>query len=120
MSSDLQHQEAAGLLPAYVAGTLPDTQYAALIWHLRSCYRCSQEVKEWMLVGRAAQTALPPVLPDHRLLTAVQRRLPAAPSPWSPRRLFSLVWAQAPLVRQQIWTASALVLSLGLVTLLLG
>lgn len=119
MNADLQHAEATDLLAAYVAGTLPVARRAALVAHLRACSRCTQEVEQWAGVARAARTALPPVAPAPHLLAELVRQVQPV-SLWSPQRLVGLVRAQAPLVRQQIWTASALVMSLGLVILLLG
>jgi anti-sigma factor RsiW len=115
----LQHAEAADLLAAYVGGTLPVAQRDALTAHVQACPRCVQELGQWSLLRQAAQAALPPVAPDARLLAEVVRQVQPV-SRWSPRRLVGLIRAQVPLVRQQIWTASALVMSLGLVTVLLG
>lgn len=120
MTSERQHDTVFRLLGEYAAGALSGSTAADVAAHLRSCSQCSAELAQWSAVRQAARTALPPVAPERRLLVAVQQQLAPAPSPWAPDHLLALVWAQAPLVRQQLWAASALVIGLGVVTLLLG
>jgi hypothetical protein len=120
MTSERQHDAAFRLLGEYAAGTLTSSDASGVAEHLRSCSLCTAELAQWSAVRQAARTALPAVVPDRRLPATVQQRLTPVLSPWAPSHLGALVRAQAPLVRQQLWAASALVIGLGVATLLLG
>jgi predicted Fe-S protein YdhL (DUF1289 family) len=114
------HEAAFRLLGEYAAGTLPDGAAAGVAEHLRGCSRCTAELRQWSALRQAARTALPAAMPERPQLAAMRRRMAPVTSPWSPGQLGAVVRAQAPLVRQQLWAASALVIGLGAVTLLLG
>lgn len=116
------------LLPDYVAGQLDKAQRQALESHLAGCAECQADLELWRGVaaevsaaGRAASA--PPALAE-RALEKIRGPRPAQ-NRTSPvlliRRAWLLLRSQAPLVRREIWPASAAVIGLGyLVALLSG
>ncbi len=111
----------AELLPQYAAGTLDEASSRAVAGHLDSCLECREELALWRQVGaaiRAAHAADPMPSPAlvGRALTRVRRARPSLAA-----RAWALLVAQVPLVRREIWPASALVMAIGtLVAALLG
>lgn len=111
----------AELLPLYAAGTLGEGEQRAVAEHLAACAACRAELAFWQEVGSAVQAearALPapaPALLERALARARRRRS----SPL--KRAWALLVAQVPLVRREIWPASALVMAIGcLVAILQG
>jgi Putative zinc-finger len=112
-----EHARLRDLLAGYAAGTLPARERATLTEHLNWCSDCVARLAGWRAIAGGTRTALPAVTPSRDVLDGIRLRVsPSAPI--GPSVLLALVRAQVPLVRPQIWSASALVLSLGvLVTL---
>lgn len=103
----------AELLPLYAAGTLGEGERCAVAEHLAACAECRAELAFWQEVGsavRAESRALPAPSPDllERALARAWRR---RSSPL--KRAWALLVAQVPLVRREIWPASALVMAIG-------
>ncbi len=112
--------ELAELLPLYAAGTLADDERRALDAHLAGCAACREELAFWQQVGAAVTAedrALPapsPALLEGALARARRKRpspLALARGPFA--RAWALLAAQVPLVRRELWTASALVMAVG-------
>ena len=105
--------ELAELLPQYAAATLAGEERRAVEAHLALCPACREELALWREVGAAvtAESAALPTLPP-RLVDAALARA-RRPRPGAVRRAWTLLWAQVPLVRREIWPASALVMALG-------
>ncbi len=107
------HAETQEQLAAFIAGTLSAEERAAVGTHLRECVQCTRAVAEWASIHAAVQQVAPEAMPRPQVLAnihariAAERRRPDAALAWQ------LLLAQVPLVRRQIWTASALVLTLG-------
>ena len=123
MGTDSGH--VAGLLPAYLNGTLEARDETRVDEHLRVCAACRAELSSWDAVQEAvgvSQAAVPAPAPSvlDGALARIMRE-EAGPSPLA-RRL-SLAWqlllGQLPLVRREIWAASALTVVLGCVVALL-
>ena len=113
--------ELAALLPFYAADTLPQGDRQAVAAHLGRCPACRQELAFWQEVGAAvaagnAHLPAPPLALAARALAAAR---PARPGVFARAR--ALLVAQFPLLRRELWLASALVMALGwLVAVLAG
>lgn len=109
----------ADLLPAYLNGTLGARTEARVDEHLRTCARCRSDLASWEAVRgavEASQAAVP--APSPAVLGGALARIEQeedGPSPFASR--LSLAWqlllGQLPLVRREIWLASALTVGLG-------
>jgi hypothetical protein len=111
----------AELLPLYVAGSLGEGERRAVAAHLAACADCRAELAFWQEVASAVAAedgllpAPTPGLVDQALACAPRKRA----NPFV--RAWALLAAQVPLVRREIWSASALVMALGcLVAILQG
>lgn len=111
----------AELLPLYAAGSLGEEERRAVATHLPACADCRTELAFWQEVASAVAAedrllpAPSPNLVDRALASAQRRRA----NPFV--RAWGLLAAQVPLVRHEIWSASALVMGLGcLVAILQG
>lgn len=113
------------LLPAYLNGTLEMRAERRVDEHLRTCAECRAELASWQSVGDAVEIsqATTPA-PSTAVLDGALRRIEreGASSPPLASRL-SLAWqlllGQLPLVRPEIWVASALTVGLGCLVALL-
>lgn len=112
-----------GLLPAYLNGTLEAGEERRVDEHLRSCIRCRAELTSWEAVRNAveaSQEATP--APSSAVLSgAIAEIEEAGLSPLASRT--SLAWqlllGQLPLVRREIWSASAATMAVGWLVALL-
>ncbi|HPL30514.1 MAG TPA: zf-HC2 domain-containing protein, partial [Anaerolineae bacterium] len=124
--------DVAELLPLYAAGTLGEDERRAVATHLAACADCRAELALWQQVGGAvvaedrALRAPSPALVEGALLRARRRSLAEhlaglqRPVGWPPvTRAWALLGAQVPLVRREIWPASALVMAIGCVVAIL-
>jgi len=111
-----EHEKWSELLPWYANDTLEASARTALEAHLRDCPACREELATWRRVSNGVRAQPAPALPQD-----VRRRLAslARPRPWrNLRHIPLLLRSQLPVIRAEIWPASALVLALGaLVTL---
>jgi len=98
--------------------------------HVRECGQCAVRAAEWRAVHEGTQryvTSAP--RPTWELLDVIMDRVNAASlgdrnrprsAGWVARRAWALLGGQVPVVRREIWSASALVLVLGLIVGLSG
>ena len=115
----------ADLLPAYLNGTLEAGEEHRVDEHLRGCAACRAELSSWEAVRGAvdvSQSAMP--APSPAVLDGALARIgvgQASPPRLAPR--LSLAWqlllGQLPLVRRELWPASALTVGLGCLVALL-
>lgn len=75
----MNHQEVIELLPWYVNGTLGTGERQAVRQHLRKCFQCRAELREWEEIGSA--------------LEDLKEEAPR-PSPGLPRRLLDQIQAE--------------------------
>jgi hypothetical protein len=115
------------LLPAYLNGTLGADECRRVGRHLEACAACQEELASWRDVGRAATRTFGPVPapPEGALAGALAEvRGEGHTRRFAPAGRVSLAWqlllGQLPLVRREIWTASALTMALGCVVALLA
>jgi hypothetical protein len=111
-----EHEKWNECLPWYANGTLDGPTSSALEAHLRECPTCCRELAAWQRLSAGVRAQpLPTLRPSarRRLVNATQ------PREWSSASLLPLLLrSQLPIIRGEIWLASALVLVLGtLVTL---
>lgn len=107
------HSEYAEWLPLYVSGALAESERRATENHLAHCFICQSDLALWQtaaqqIVEANRNLAAPPMLVDRAL--AVHLR------PTNVfRRAFELLRAQVPLVRSELWLASAVVMAIGVI-----
>lgn len=109
----LDHAETREQLAAFAAGTLSAEERAAVAAHLRECAVCAREAAEWASIRGAVRQAAPEAILRPHVLSNIHARIATAETHVDAPVLWQLLLAQIPLVRRQIWTASALVLTLG-------
>ncbi|MGH2542790.1 MAG: anti-sigma factor family protein [Candidatus Acidiferrales bacterium] len=114
MTNESTHETWSAELPFYVAGTLPESEHAAIERHLEGCEACRAEVRQWHLLARAARSevaarevVLPPLSPVVR--AGLTRRPGVGEALWAAAQL---AWAQ--------WTVLRALLPAALLVLLLG
>jgi hypothetical protein len=108
-------------MPLYVAGRLNADEQSKLEEHLVGCSACRAELSFWreLATGISASNASIPA--PAGLAERATRRI-HAPSPFWRSFLssFSLLRAQAYLVRSEMWPASAAIMALGVIVALLS
>lgn len=128
-----QHEWISELLPEYANGSLGTEQRRQVELHLRECGECQEDLDLWHLVSGEIQaqnrSLQAPVDLAGRVLAGSRKPvhksiLPANQADNFRQRLnhaWLLLQSQAPLVRREIWPASAAVLLIGFaVTILSG
>ena len=106
----MSHEEIAERLAALAAGTLPPEEARALEAHLGGCPGCRRSLAAWRQVAaasRAAESA--PAAAPRAVLERVRREVAEPLGSPGLGLLVDLVAAQIPIVRRQVWAASALV-----------
>jgi anti-sigma factor RsiW len=107
-----EHNQIADLLPFYVSGALDVDQIRVVEAHLAGCSGCREELELWKLVSAEIVSGdrelTPPPGIAGRALESGSR-----PKPSRLRQAWGILMAQRPLVRREIWPASALVMLLG-------
>ena len=109
----------AGLLPAYLGGTLDAHEERLVEGHLEACAACRVEIASWEAVRGATVAARERVpVPPAGVMEGALARIEAEDAvPTSPLSRLSLAWqllvGQLPLVRREIWAASAITVGLG-------
>ncbi len=111
------------LLPAYVNGTLAETDERYVRNHLSRCVVCEKELASWRAVSEASISASksapePSGWIVERALAEIERQESMYPSGHpSLASHLSLAWqllrGQMPLVRREIWIASPLTMAVG-------
>jgi hypothetical protein len=120
------HEQIAGLLPAYLNGRLEETRVKQVREHLLSCAVCQQELAAWESIQGATRLVMASTpLPSAQLMNAVWARIDASAEKvqpawrWSPgpapRRFWLVFRSQISLIHKSIWVASALVCLFGLI-----
>jgi hypothetical protein len=115
-----------GLLAEYAAGSLPDADRARVAAHLAGCAPCRADHAAWRAIAAAGPDPGPPPDPARLVRAALTRSALDEPAPglgtsWPTRRiryLASVVLAEARLIRLAVPVASALVMALGVLLVL--
>ena len=109
----------AGLLPAYLNGTLEAREDRRVEDHLRACPACRADLASWEAVRDAvgvsqAATPDPPPTVLPRALAKIGRKETGPPTTRSRLSLArQLLLGQLPLVRRKIWAASTVTMAVG-------
>ncbi|GAP12692.1 putative zinc-finger [Longilinea arvoryzae] len=115
-------------LPLYVAGQLKPQEKAAVDAHLRECVACRDELAIWLSLAVEIRAADAKVTAPAGLAERALERIhtpEAEPKP-APRlwrtcqSVFSLLRAQAYLIKREIWPATAGIMALGVILGLLS
>lgn len=108
-------------MPLYVAGQLGADERAALERHLVNCPNCQAELDFWRTLAAEISLSNASMPAPAGLADRAIKRI-HAPSPLLRALLsgFSLLRAQAYLVRGEMWPASAAVMALGVIVALLS
>jgi hypothetical protein len=104
-----------GRLIDHIGGRLPAGESAGVTRHLEECAGCAGEVAAWQAVSLGTRQAAMSLAPRPDALDALLGRAARVPRPgWGGLGHAAAVLAgQVPLVRRQIWAASAVMLALG-------
>ncbi|MCL4560886.1 MAG: zf-HC2 domain-containing protein [Chloroflexi bacterium] len=109
-----EHAEVEDLLPLYVSGRLGEAQRRTVEAHLSACPDCQADLAMWKAVAGEISEA------DHRLAApqglaerSIARLHQQTRRPNVLQHAFTLLGSQAPLVRSEIWPASAVVFAMG-------
>ncbi len=108
------HSKYAEWLPLYVSGSLDEAERRAMASHLAQCTTCQSDLAVWQAVAQQvtaanSELAAPPMLAERALAQVTVRRVNLF------RRAYQLLRAQAPLVRGDMWLASAAVMAIGVI-----
>lgn len=109
-----EHEQINILLADYAAGHLSADQKQAVEAHLADCPECGQELAFWQEMSVAIQPEAPAARPSARIVDNALvsiRALGRRPDPV--RQTWSILRAQIPLVRGEIWPASLAVTIIG-------
>jgi hypothetical protein len=115
-----EHRKINDLLPFYVAGSLEPPQRSLIEQHIASCTECQADLKDWQSVSGEVTAA------NHSLTLNTPSYKQAIPGAVAPRRIpvwqhaWQILISQIPLVRREIWPASAAVMALGLAISFIG
>jgi len=109
-----EHITIADLLPMYVSGRLERLERQKVERHLAECAECQADLELWQamsgeIVSANLQLAAPPALAERALAHIHAQRKTHSVF----RRAAQLLQAEAPLVRQEIWPASLVVMVMG-------
>jgi len=109
-----EHIAIADLLPMYVSGGLERSERQKVEHHLAGCAECQADLELWQavsseIVSANRQLAASPALAERALARIYAQR--KTPSVF--RRAMQLLQTQVPLVRQEIWPASLVVMVMG-------
>jgi anti-sigma factor RsiW len=116
-----EHRAVADLLPMYVSGILARPDRQRIEHHLAECAQCQSDLELWQAVSGEIvlpnrQLAAPPALAERALARIhTQKRKHSAL-----RRARQLLGSQVPLVGQEIWPASSVVMVMGFSVALLS
>lgn len=126
-----QHHQISDLLPLYVSGTLGREQHLAVEAHLAICGECQADLALWQRMAQEIgvedrAVAAPPRRLVDQALAQVRKERPEAhlaqggvsqAAQWRPagwlQPAIQMLRAQTPLVKREIWPASAAVMGLG-------
>jgi len=108
------HEKYRDCLPFYVSGALEEKELRGLEAHLQTCLECQADLALWQ---RTAEE----VLEQSATLKVSEKVLESAlaqihfeqKQPGALRRAVDLLLTQIPLVRREIWPASALIMLIG-------
>jgi hypothetical protein len=109
-----EHNAIADLLPMYVSGALVKSEWQRVEHHLAECMQCKDDLEFWQVVSSAIVSAneqfvAPPMLAERALAHLhAQKNKPSVL-----RYAVQLLESQAPLVRQEIWPASLVIMVIG-------
>jgi hypothetical protein len=118
-----EHTRISGLLPEYAAGGLDLERRAEIESHLSRCTECQADLELWKsismeIIANDQAVPAPRGLADRALS---QAKLPTSPAVL--RRTHSVVQllrSQIPLIRREIWPASASVIGLGFIAAIIA
>jgi anti-sigma factor RsiW len=125
------HDHFKDLLPQYAAGSLDEHALQEVGRHIKLCAECQTDLQLWTALSAEIRAQNEGISPPANLSEEVLRRVQVlqiqtesgARTPWRAgiQWGFDLLVSQAPLVRRELWPASAIVILIGVaVAYLLG
>ncbi len=108
------HAKYVEWLPLYVRGSLEPERRSAVEKHLANCPACQSDAVLWRAVARQVAEANRPIMAPPLLADRALARVRSGQASIF-RRAWDLLCAQAPLVRGEIWLASAAVMAIGVI-----
>jgi hypothetical protein len=114
------HEKIKDLLPLYASGGLDPAQQRNVEAHLLQCADCRADLQLWQAVAGEVTTDLRMIEPPRDLAERALRYTPRRRQTSILKRTWLLLHSQLPLVRREIWPASAAVMALGFIVVVLG
>jgi hypothetical protein len=125
------HQWFADLLPQYAAGSLDENLFREVSRHIEGCWECQADLRLWSALSAEIQAQNDRLILPDSLAERMSQQIQAersrrdagflSASRQALQRGMDLLRIQAPLVRPELWPASAVVILIGVaVAYLLG
>ncbi|HHX65178.1 MAG TPA: hypothetical protein GX702_09855 [Chloroflexi bacterium] len=118
-----EHARINDMLPLYVSCEIDDAMRHQVEEHLSHCPACRDDLALWRAVEAEVVAAVPEITPPSTVLDRAlmdirtARRSPSRRIP-GVRQALQILRSQIPLVRREIWPASAAVIALGYIAAL--
>lgn len=114
------HHEFNQMLPEYAAGTLDQDQLKLVETHLKDCKICQADLAFWQTVTKAATDQKSAVKAPIQILNNSLFQVRAQKTkPDILHHGWSLIRSQIPMVRREIWPASAAIMIIGYIAAIL-
>jgi len=108
------HEKFRETLPFYVTGALDANERRALEDHLQTCAECQADLALWRSTALEVMEQSASLQVSERVIESALGQIRAEQTqPGALRRALDLLLSQIPLVRHEIWPASALIFLIG-------
>lgn len=115
-----KHEELNNLLPLYVSGRLDEARCRSIDAHLQTCAECRADLVLWKATAGEISRQDEQITPRPETYTRVVAQIHTGQrSHRLIRRAAEVLRSQVPLVRREIWTATACILLIGAVAAIL-
>lgn len=109
-----EHEEMNSLLPEYTAGGLSEYQRQSIESHLETCDECRADLAFWKMISSETRLVNQGVSVQQQVLEKALTEIHASQrKPGMIRQGWILLRSQIPLVRHEIWPASAAIMIIG-------
>jgi hypothetical protein len=114
------HEEINSSLPEYASGGLDTESRQSIEAHLADCARCRADLALWQVVAEnITQLDQTVSFPKNLADEALRRKILPGSRPNSLLHSWELLKSQVPLVRHEIWPASAIIMIIGYIAAVL-
>ena len=110
-----KHKKIKQLLPFYTTGQVSQKEIDLMETHLQNCNSCNKELEEWKLISSSIETQTSPLPSPDLLIDIVGQIDQPQDHTTTDHNIWHILKSQFPLVRQEIWTSSFLILLIGFI-----